>query len=61
MKQKKLNVVKDDAGLWKKYRSECENYMMKTVHGQEVNTPADSEDHAIDATRYCHMAWNANK
>ena len=39
-------------------KTEAENYMWKKIHGIELNTPQDGNDHFWNAARYGYMSWN---
>jgi len=57
MKKKRLNIVQNK--LSDNFTLELENYIFKEINGIKINVPDEKcKDHAIDATRYGHMAWN---
>lgn len=56
--KKRINIVKDKAGLWKKAKLEAENYIWMEIQGIQINQPIDKYNHFWDSTRYCHMVWN---
>lgn len=59
IKSKKLHVVKNH--LWKKVKTERENYIFKEINGVFINRPIDGYDHFFDALKYAHIAHNSNR
>ncbi len=51
-----IHIVVNDFYIFAK--TEAENYMWKEIHGIELNTPQDGNDHFWNASRYGFMSWN---
>ena len=54
MKRKRVNVINNGFVIY--FKTEFENYRMKTVNGIAINQPIDGFDHAITGGRYGHMS-----